>query len=410
MIKITNPADCCGCEACRQACPKTCISMWRDSEGFRYPVVDSQQCIDCGKCEHVCPVINQAAQSEPQKVYAAKNADEDVRQRSSSGGIFHLLAKQTIDAGGVVFGARFADDWSVVHDYSETLDGLSRFMGSKYLQSEIGDTFAQAATFLKDGRRVLYSGTPCQIAGLRRFLGRDYPQLLCIDIVCHGVPSPAVWQQYLELLRETGKNTEEQRNMTSVITDVEFRRKYPSWKKYGFAARIATSSPMPSSVANIQAGKNSVTDIVEPFFENTFMQGFLANIYLRPSCYACPAKGGKSGADITLGDFWGIESIAPDFDDDRGTSLVLVNTDRGAEALKSVDAVLQQHTYAEALQGNPSIVSSVGIPRSRKFFFSKFGKENDLEQLINRALSVKPPFIIRAFGFAKRKIKQILKR
>ena len=137
---------------------------------------------------------------------------------------------------------------------------------------------------------------------------------------------------------------------------------------------------------------------------------YKSSLVLWRSFLASPAMGGKSGADITLGDFWGIESIAPDFDDDRGTSLVLVNTDRGAEALKSVDAVLQQHTYAEALQGNPSIVSSMGIPRSRKFFFSKFGKENDLEQLINRALSVKPPFIIRAFGFAKRKIKQILKR
>ena len=197
MITITDKSKCCGCNACVQACPKQCIEMHEDDEGFLYPRVDTTRCIDCGKCEKVCPVINQAEPHRPIKVYAAINPDEEIRRQSSSGGIFTLLAEQTIKEGGVVFGARFDESWQVTHDYTESIEGLASLRGSKYVQSCIGDTFLKAEAFLKQGRKVLFTGTPCQISGLKKYLHKEYENLLTVDFVCHGVPSPLIWQKYL---------------------------------------------------------------------------------------------------------------------------------------------------------------------------------------------------------------------
>ena len=210
MIDIKEKNNCCGCSACVQICPKQCISMAADNEGFLYPQVNSAICIDCGLCEKVCPVINQSAPREPLVVYAAKNNNEDIRLKSSSGGIFTLLAEKVIEEGGVVFGAKFDADWNVVHDYTETIEGLAAFRGSKYVQSIIGDNFKTAKQFLNNGRKVLFSGTPCQIAGLKKYLRKEYDNLLTVDVVCHGVPSPMVWRDYLDYKRAkraAGKNT-----------------------------------------------------------------------------------------------------------------------------------------------------------------------------------------------------------
>lgn len=189
MIQIKDKSACCGCSACVQSCPKQCIVLKEDKEGFLYPVVNQTLCIACGKCEKVCPELHPFDAVQPLMVYAAKHPDESVRAESSSGGIFTLLADAVIDDGGVVFGARFDTDWSVVHDFTETHEGLQAFRGSKYLQSRIGNTYQLAEKFLKAGRKVLFSGTPCQIAGLKRYLHKDYENLLAIDFVCHGVPS-----------------------------------------------------------------------------------------------------------------------------------------------------------------------------------------------------------------------------
>ena len=210
MIAIKEKHNCCGCSACVQVCPKQCIRMYADNEGFLYPQVNSTICIDCGLCEKVCPVINQNKPNVPLSVYAAKNINEEVRIKSSSGGIFTLLAEQIISEGGVVFGARFNENWEVVHDYTETIDGLESFRGSKYVQSSISDNFKVAKQFLKEGRKVLFSGTPCQIAGLKKFLQKEYENLLTMEVVCHGVPSPMVWRDYIDYKRakrDTGKNT-----------------------------------------------------------------------------------------------------------------------------------------------------------------------------------------------------------
>lgn len=238
MINILDKKDCCGCASCVQVCPKQCISMNEDCEGFLYPKVDSAACIDCGLCEKVCPVINQNEPKEPLAVYAAMNSNEKIRLKSSSGGIFTLIAEQILADGGVVFGARFNENWEVIHDYAETVEGLEPFRGSKYVQSLIGDNYKYAKQFLLEGRKVLFSGTPCQIAGLKKFLCKEYENLLTVEMVCHGVPSPKVWRDYLQYRRAqhvVGKNAVSSSiDELPVITGISFRDKISGWKKYGF--------------------------------------------------------------------------------------------------------------------------------------------------------------------------------
>lgn len=319
MIDIKEKKNCCGCEACVQRCPKSCITMREDNEGFLYPEIDKDICIDCGLCEKVCPVINQAEERKPLAVYAAKHKDEQIRMASSSGGAFTAIAESVIDEGGVVFGAKFNQDWDVVHSYTETKEGLGAFRGSKYVQSRIGESYKEAEGFLKAGRKVLFSGTPCQIAGLKRFLRKEYDNLLTVDFICHGVPSPGVWREYLkeETARQCGeKNSVLQRPIherNALIEGISFRDKRLGWKKYSFTLTFST--------INESGAKKSVL-LSEPQNKNIFLRGFLADLYLRPSCHACPSKSFKSGSDITIGDFWGIQNVMPEIDDDKGVSVL----------------------------------------------------------------------------------------
>ena len=237
MISIQDKKNCCGCGACVQRCPKQCVTMQEDSEGFLYPKVDLSVCIDCHLCEKVCPIINQGEGHEPQAVYAAKNPNEKIRMQSSSGGVFTILAEKILDEGGVVFGAAFNDKWEVEHDFVERKDELAKFRGSKYVQSKIGKSYRNVETFLKEGRKVLFSGTPCQIAGLKKFLRKDYENLFTVDFICHGVPSPGVFRTYLqekiniESARQGGgKNT--------VLLSFSPRRQ-PQERKIRFRSRIS---------------------------------------------------------------------------------------------------------------------------------------------------------------------------
>lgn len=377
MISITDKSKCCGCNACVQACPKQCIEMHEDDEGFLYPRVNTTRCIDCGKCEKVCPVFNQAESHRPINVYAAINPNEEIRRQSSSGGIFTLLAEQTIKDGGVVFGVLFDESWQVIHDYTESIEGLAPFRGSKYVQSRIGDTFQQAEAFLKQGRKVLFTGTPCQIAGLKRYLRKEYENLLTVDFVCHGVPSPLIWQKYLS---ETLDNFRAKRGAGKksvplsidelpVITGISFRDKANGWKKYGFRINYAASKAAQNTVSESTIEET----LLQPFPDNLFMKGFLSNIYLRPACYACPAKSGKSGADITIGDFWGIDHINPSIDDDKGCSLVIPQSPKGVIICAQVE-YLSVLEYLDALKYNPSIEYAVKSPINRSFFFWNINK------------------------------------
>lgn len=201
MITIQDKTKCSGCHACAQVCPKQCIAMEVDTEGFWYPVVDTALCVECGLCETSCPIQHPLANNKTENditAYAAVNKNDEIRLQSSSGGIFTLIASEVIHQGGVVFGAAFDKTFAVGHQYTETIDGLAVFRGSKYVQSRIGDTYKQAEAFLKDGRTVLFTGTPCQIGGLLVYLKQDYDNLITQDIICHGVPSPMVWQSYIK--------------------------------------------------------------------------------------------------------------------------------------------------------------------------------------------------------------------
>lgn len=385
MIHIIDKSKCCGCNACVQRCPKQCIAMQVDEEGFLYPVVDQSVCIDCGLCEKVCPVINLNEPRQPLQVLAAKNRNEEQRLRSSSGGIFILLAEHIIKQGGVVFGARFDKNWEVEHAYAETLEELEPLMRSKYVQSRIGNTYKEAEQFLKQGRQVLFVGTPCLIAGLKKFLRKEYENLLAVDFICHGVPSPGVWRRYLEEIKserseDAGKNTVLSSSLKSmpVITGINFREKQLggySWKKYGFV--VHAKSPD-------KGDKNSVL-LSMPYGINPFMRGFLANLYLRPSCYKCPAKAGRSTSDLTIGDFWGINKFKPDFDDDKGVGAILIYTSKSESILNTIDIDLLQMTYEEVIEDNLVLGSSVLLSDSRKRFWNFYLRMYALEKSISFA-------------------------
>lgn len=373
MIKVKDKFRCCGCEACASSCPVRCIELVMDKEGFLYPQVDVTRCIDCSKCERVCPELVEVKESEVATVYAAVNPDEEVRCVSSSGGIFTLLAESVLAKNGVVFGARFGKDCNVIHDYTEAKEGLDAFRGSKYVQSRIGETFKQAEQFLKTGHKVLFSGTPCQVMGLKRYLRREYDNLLTVDFVCHGVPSPLVWKKYMEetIARQCDKNSVSSHPKPLIlgrdilIKGISFRNKCLGWKKYSFALILSKVTA---------AGEKNTVSLSSIFYDNAYMQAFLANLSLRPSCYHCPAKLGKSGSDITLGDFWGIDRIAPELDDDRGCSLLIINNSEVRNELRKRGCLLAEYSMSEVLPYNPNISSSVVVPINRDFFFYMFGK------------------------------------
>lgn len=400
MIVIRDKKECCGCNACRSICPKACISMKSDEEGFLYPIVDSELCINCGLCEKVCPVLNQDSPRKPLKVYAAKNNSDEVRLESSSGGIFSAIAEGIIENGGVVFGAKFDKDWNVVHAWTDTKDGLAQFRGSKYVQSIIGETYKEAETFLQQGRTVLYSGTPCQIAGLRKYLRRDFDNLFTIDVVCHGVPSPLVWREYIKSLfgenGTIGKNLVlATQNPICTITRISFRDKSKGWKNFCFKMGYTTSLISESTPSAAE-----INYYIEPFSLNMFMDGFLKNIYLRPSCYDCASKSGKSGSDVTIADFWGVNNVYPELDDDKGISAVLLNTDR-IPLGKQVQ--LTTIRYEDVYASNSMIEQSVAEPKERELFWREYPKQG-IGIISKICKKMAPSLLKRVFMAVKRRI------
>lgn len=367
MINIKNKEDCCGCEACVQVCPKSCISFTEDAEGFSYPKVDLDKCIKCQLCEKVCPIINQYDEKRPLQIYAAKNINEQIRKNSSSGGIFTIIAEKIIIEGGVVFGARFNDNWEVIHDFSETLDGLSVFRGSKYVQSSIGNSFKQVSNFLKEGRKVLFSGTSCQIAGLHHFLRKEYKNLITVDILCHGVPSPKVWREYLNY-NFTSENSDS--DSTKLIEHINFRDKSIGWHHFSLLIKGKYNSNF------------SQFQFCESLNKNIFMKGFLRDLYLRPSCYNCPAKSLKHHSDITLGDFWGIQHIFPQLDDDKGISIVSINSPKGQLFYNTLEI---DNIDASNAPLPKTMFHSVDYHPKRKKFFDEFLLNNsNINKLIQK--------------------------
>lgn len=359
MIKIESKNQCCGCSACVERCPKHCISFEEDKEGFRYPKVDESRCIDCHLCEKVCPVINTPSERPIVKAFAASLHDTAIKKASSSGAIFSFLASKTIQEGGIVFGARYDSNWEVYHDSCSDIESLRLFRSSKYMQSRIGDCFIRVEKSLKEGKQVLFSGTPCQIAGLKKFLQRDYNNLTTIDVICHGVPSPKSWRLYLKNMLDKGIIGSD----SSDITEVNFRAKIENWKN----SKILI--------------KSKCSDYVSSKNDDPYFRAFVMNVILRPICYECPFKCGKSGSDITLGDFWGIQNLDSSAYDEQGTSLMITHRDFSFDT----DSLnLKEEPIADLEKYNGSYFHPASYNGNRVVFFGKMDSTDDVTELMNR--------------------------
>ena len=336
MLLFNEKKDCCGCGACFSVCPRNAISMEEDACGYVYPRIDDTLCVECGKCRQVCAFQNHTETNTPKEVYAAAAKSSDVIQNAASGGIFTVLADAVIDKGGVVFGAAFGEDWSVQHTAAESKEQLQKLRGSKYTHSSTGDTFRQVQKLLKEGRYVLYSGTPCQIAGLYGFLGKAYENLLTVDLICHGVPSNRMFQDFVKALeqKENGR-----------VVSFSFRDKSMGWGKNGSAVIES-------------GGKTYRKKLWES--ASAYPYYFAKSLLSRENCYTCKYACANRPGDISLGDYWGIEKSHPEylgkngFDDTKGISAVIANTDQGKAALQLLQetACMKESAFEAAASGN----------------------------------------------------------
>lgn len=382
MIKISAKEKCCGCGACYSCCPQKCISLRVDNEGFLYPFVNEAECIDCNLCKKVCPMLQSRTNDTPNlEVYIAYASDKDIRKNSSSGGMFSLFAEYVIRENGVVIGAAFDEQFTVHHVVVESIDDLSVLRGSKYMQSRIENTYQITKNFLESGRKVLFTGTPCQIEGLNYYLGNNYDNLITVDILCHGVSSPLVWKKYLsEQEKKYGANAQE----------IIFRHKKYGWKKYAVLLKFFNG--------------NACLNI---FSEDSYMRLFLSNICLRPSCHACPFKNLHRNSDISIGDCWGVQAHSPEMDDDLGTSVVLIHSLKGCNVFEYVSdrIVKKQINIDTVLPPTADSRKSVSAHRNREKFFKQLNQEKSIEQLLKLT---KKPLSSRFEDRLKRTVKNMI--
>lgn len=317
-VLFTEKSACCGCGACMNICPVKAISMREDQYGFMYPQIDGSVCIRCGRCKSVCSFRNAEAENTPIKTFAAVANDENLVAKSASGGVFAAMAAKIIKDGGAVCGAAFGEDWSVSHIWVDDIRKLELLQGSKYTQSNIGDTYSQAKKLLAEGRKVLYSGTPCQIAGLYGYLGKDYDNLFTVDIICHGVPNNRMFREYIGVL---------EKNTGGKITSFTFRDKSLGWGSDGRA-----SIEKESGTVRKKLWKNASS------YTYYFYQGWIC----RDSCYKCKYASPHRPADLTVGDYWGIEKAHPEYlgnkgwNESKGISVIIVNTKQGENLLQEM--------------------------------------------------------------------------
>lgn len=346
-LEINDEIKCTGCAACVNICPKKCIIMKDDESGFSYPFVYTDNCIDCGMCINVCPIIHPIKTKDMlgnQEVYAGWSKDEMVRYNSTSGGVFSELAQCILNEKGYVSGAVYDIDCDIVHAIVSDNEGLKSVRQSKYSQSNIGFTFQEIKKLLAKKETVLFCGAPCQVAGLKKSLQKEYENLVTLDFICRGVNSPKAYKSWLRELEE---------KYNSKVVNVWFKYKKYGWNKSPKCTRI-----------DFQNGKTCVQNS----YKNVFMRGYLGpNLYIRPSCGDCKFKDRNRNSDITLADFWG---VAKTLDDDKGTSLILLNSEKGKRLFNECKPHIyyEQRDINEIIEGNRCFQHSVVInPKSKDF-------------------------------------------
>ena len=353
-MKICSYELCSGCSLCADICPLGAIEMEKDSEGFFRPVVCETLCVRCGLCEKKCPVNNfsKEEKAEPE-VFAVYSKDKKITKKSSSAGVFHYLAKAVLSDGGVVFGAGY-DNTDVVHKGIEDEKLLCDLMGPKYVQSNTESVYSKVKSYLDINRTVLFSGTPCQCAALRSFIGEN-DKLFLVDIICHGVPSPALWEKYIE-------------ECFNDVRSVSFRHKKRGWEEYSM---------------NIESERGSYC---RSFFDDPYMRTFLTNVALRPSCYSCQWKGENYFSDITVGDFWGIEKVCPKMYNDLGTSAVIVRSEKGKALFSRVSEMLElwEATLSSVEKANISYRKSTRRPPARDSFYKSMADGESFRELYEK--------------------------
>ena len=329
--------------------------MEPDKEGFLYPVVDRNKCIECNACNRICPIQNPVREKEkPQKAYLVQHKNEKIRLDSSAGGAFTAIATVVIQKGGVVFGAAYDEKFCVRHSYVETVDDLKKFRNSKYVQSELGDSFCLVKEFLQKGKWVCFSGTPCQIEGLYKFLKTPYEKLVLVDVVCHGIPSPLVWSKYLEYQKQTFQKPD----------NIRFRDKF-----YGYKY---------STMSIIQNGKNVYHAGSQ---QDPMLRDFFADVCDRPSCYECPFKKRYRVSDFTIWDCFSVYNFDKKLDDDKGTTRVLCHSQKAVSLMQEVMGVAEcKEVPADKLAaGVKEMFESVSMNSKRVAFMSDAAKMSGTE-------------------------------
>ena len=372
-----NKKDCCGCTACMNICPKHAISMEEDEEGFLYPKIDKNLCVECGLCKKICAFqngYNIDNTLEKIEVYASKSKSEEIRMMSSSGGMFYEIAKYILDNDGVVYGVIFDESFHAKHSRTENIDGIKKMMGSKYSQSELGKIYAQVKNDLQEGRLVLFTGTPCQVVGLNNFLQNiDKSNLVLVDLICHGTPSPKLFKEYIQFLEKVkGKKVKEYYHRSKINGWIQTESVVFENEKIDYKSRLS----------------------------QTWKRIFYTDLALRPTCYNCKYTNTNRPSDITIGDFWGIENYNSKFADNKGISLVLLNTVRGKEIFNNISKNLDidKRKIDEAIVKNPQLKEPIKVlPNQReefwnnyrikgfKYVVNKYGGYNNIGKLKNLA-------------------------
>lgn len=370
--------DCVGCGACANACPENCLNMIADKNGFLHPEIKTDACISCGACEKACPVINKNQKAEESiPVYAVYSKNDNVRISSSSGGLFYTIAKHIIENGGIVYGAAFDENLYLSHKGVESVEDLHILQGSKYLQCDTKLCFREIKTHLNNKRPVLFCGTTCQTEGLLHYLKKPYENLFILDFICHGVPSPKAWQEYIKY---------QEKAFSSEVSSAYFRDKAEGWSLFSSKLKFKNQK----EYSNIH-------------YNDSYMKAFLQNVSLRKSCYNCKFKTVNRSSDITMGDLWGIKNILPDITDDKGVSVVFIQSEKGKSLFEQISQSLwiQEISLDSALASNSAMTKSVYEHNFRDYFFKNLGKQN-FERLVKDCLE--PSYYVRL----KRKLNKIM--